>query len=190
MTFLLPPLPYAYDALEPVLTRSSVQRHYEQNHAGYVKKLNLLSGGRSMEDILTNEPSGTPLYNCAAQDWIHTFWWNNMAPVGTGGDPIPEIKDVPEFNKRWVKAGSNLFGSGWLWLIYSAAERRLDIATTQNADMPQRRGKVPILVMDLWEHTYTCQYGSNRAEYLTRSLDIIDWNRVAQRLQLRRSNGV
>ena len=187
--FELPTLPYPYAALEPSLSRLSVKRHYEDNHAGYVRKANLLNTkGLPPAVVLQKEPLGSPLYNAAAQDWAHTFWWWSMAPVGTGGAPPPEIGDVVAFRKQWVAAGSSFFGSGWLWLVVDGD--KLSIMTTTNATLPPRRherpggglARVPLLVSDLWEHAYYCEYGTNKTEYLTRFFDVVNWNAVRIRL--------
>lgn len=182
MTFRLPPLTYPQDALEPALAGWMVKRHYEDNHAGYYKKVNELLGNRkvdrSMLDLALSTEPYTPLNNAAAQAWAHDFWWASMTP---------EPQDYPSwirpssFEDQWVNTGVALFGSGWLWLVLTR-DGKLDMVALPDAQLPQKSGLRPVLVMDLWEHAYYCQYGTKRAEYLRNMLPHLNWAEAGRRL--------
>lgn len=183
MTFRLPPLPYAEDALEPAIASWMVKRHYEDNHAGYYRKVNELLSNRKvtgtiLDVALSTEPY-TPLNNAAAQAWAHDFWWRSMTPT-----PMPTPKWIHRdvFDEKWVSTGVALFGSGWLWLVLTQ-EGKLDMVALPDAQLPQNSGLKPVLVMDLWEHAYYCQYGTNRKEYLRNTLVNLNWVEAERRLR-------
>jgi len=194
--FTLPPLPYAYGALAPAIDEQGVQRHYLDNHAGYTKKLNELAPkGASLGDILAKTPIGTPLYNNAAQYWAHNMWWRCMMPQPIGGRRptgeamrvVSQFGSYEDFKKEWIDTGSALFGSGWVWLTLDR-NGRAAIVALPNAVLPQRaNGTFPILVSDLWEHAYYCQYGTKRKDYLTRFFDVVYWQTVNERIESWRS---
>jgi Fe-Mn family superoxide dismutase len=183
MAFRLPPLPYAYDALEPAIAAWAVKRHYEDNHAGYYRKVNELLGGktdnRSMLQIALSTEPYTPLNNAAAQGWAHDFWWDSMTPDPM---PLPSWVHKKSFEETWINKGVALFGSGWLWLVLKQ-DGKLDIIALPDAQLPQHSRMKPILVMDLWEHAYYCQYGTKRADYLRQTLSLLNWEIAEQRLQ-------
>lgn len=186
--FTLPPLPYGFDALSPAIDRQGVMRHYCDNHAGYVKKLNELAPpGMSLEQILATAPLNSPLYNNAAQHWAHMMWWDGMRPPPMGGQKPTGmaariIKDYGAFKKEWVEKGGALFGSGWVWLTLDRSGSARVIALP-NAVLPQRHdGSFPIMVSDLWEHAYYCQYGTKRKDYLARFFDVVCWQSVNDRI--------
>jgi len=190
--FTLPPLPYAFDALAPAIDEQGVRRHYLDNHAGYTKKLNELAPkGASLSDILATATIGSPLYNNAAQYWAHNMWWEGMRPAGQGGGGVPtgaaakvieQLGGYEAFRKEWVEKGGALFGAGWVWLTLDR-NGRARVEALPNAVLPQRHdGSFPILVSDLWEHAYYCQYGTNRRDYLARFFDVVNWNSVNDRI--------
>ncbi|NDD28447.1 MAG: superoxide dismutase [Proteobacteria bacterium] len=192
--FVLPPLPYAFDALAPAIDEQGVRRHYLDNHAGYTKKVNELAPkGASLPSILATAPIGSPLYNNAAQYWAHNMWWEGMRPASQGGGRRPtgasaqvveQLGGYEAFKKAWVEKGGALFGSGWVWLTLDR-KGRANIVALPNAILPQRSdGSFPILVSDLWEHAYYCQYGTKRKDYLARFLDVVCWNSVNARIAL------
>ena len=198
--FTLPPLPYAFGALAPAIDEQGVRRHYLDNHAGYTKKLNELAPrGASLGDILAKTPLNTPLYNNAAQYWAHDMWWRCMAPAGRGGGgrPSGEARAVVDalgglaaFKTAWVEQGGALFGSGWLWLTLDRAGTPR-IEALPDAVLPQRAsGTFPILVSDLWEHAYYCQYGTKRKDYLARFFDVVCWPYMNARIDLWRRGSV
>ena len=179
--YALPKLPYRFDALTPAISESSVRRHYEDNHAGYIRKTNELVRGSGLEgrDLLAVallSRHGSPLYNNAAQAWAHDFWWRSMTPKPVN---VPAWVG-PGFAEAWVEQGAALFGSGWLWLSVTS-EGHIIIEALPNAVLPQRYGRTPILVMDLWEHAYYCQYGTKRADYLKNTLSLLNWRVAEQR---------
>lgn len=178
--YTLPKLPYAFDALAPAISESSVRRHYEDNHAGYIRKTNELirgSGleGRALLDVAHLSKPGSSLNNNAAQAWAHAFWWKSMTPRSTARPAWVGLA----FDAVWVKRGAALFGAGWLWLI-TDDQGRFDIVALPNADLPHRLGR-PLLVMDLWEHAYYCQYGTKRADYLRNTLPLLNWTEAERR---------
>lgn len=179
--FILPQLPYSYDALSPAIHPDSVKRHYLDNHAGYVNNLNKLlkseQQNKSLLQLALETPTGTPINNNAAQAWAHWFWWNSMCPVGTSRPP--SYLDMNTFKQTWVEKGKSLFGSGWLWAVSSGQD--VEIIALPNAVLPQRYGVTPLLVMDLWEHAYYCQYGTKRADYLTNTFALLNWQAFDER---------
>lgn len=191
MPFRLPPLPYGYDALAPAIDEQGVRRHYLDNHAGYTRKLNELAPpGASLATILSTAPLGEPLYNNAAQYWAHNLWWRCMMPPPAGGrapsgpaaQVVAQFGGYAAFKKRWVEVGGALFGSGWVWLTLDA-RGKADIVALPDALLPQRYdGSYPILVSDLWEHAYYCQYGTKRKDYLARFFDVVCWSTVNARI--------
>lgn len=195
MLVQLPPLPYAFDALSPAIDEQGVRRHYLDNHAGYARKLNDLSAkeapGQTLADILASAEIGTPLYNNAAQFWAHNMWWEGMRPSPLGGRPptgdaaaiVAQFGGYEAFKKKWVEAGTALFGSGWVWLTLDRQGRAF-IDALPDAVLPQRAsGRFPVLVSDLWEHAYYCQYGTKRKDYLERFFDIVYWPSVNARIR-------
>jgi Fe-Mn family superoxide dismutase len=191
--FVLPPLPYAFDALSPAIDEQGVRRHYLDNHAGYTKKLNELAPPeKSLGEILATAPLNSPLYNNAAQYWAHNMWWVGMRPRPMGGnrpsgsaaEVVRQFGSYEAFKKEWVEKGGALFGSGWVWLVLDR-KGRASILALPNAILPQRHnGTFPIMVSDLWEHAYYCQYGTNRKEYLARFFDVVCWQAVNNRILL------
>jgi Fe-Mn family superoxide dismutase len=195
MLVQLPPLPYAFDALSPAIDEQGVRRHYLDNHAGYARKLNDLSAkeapGQTLAEILATSKIGSPLYNNAAQFWAHNMWWQGMrpraegggrTPTGAGAQVIEQFGGYEAFKKKWVEAGTALFGSGWVWLTLDR-QGRANIIALPDAVLPQRYDdSFPILVSDLWEHAYYCQYGTNRKAYLERFFDVVCWNSVNARI--------
>jgi Fe-Mn family superoxide dismutase len=182
MAFRLPPLPYPENALEPAIAAWAVKRHYEDNHAGYYKKVNELMGNqkvdRSLLEIALSTEPYTPLNNNAAQAWAHDFWWRSMTPTPM---PLPPWVNGSIFNEKWVETGAALFGSGWLWLVVTPAGK-LDMIALPDALLPQRDSLKPILVMDLWEHAYYCQYGTKRKDFLKNTLKHLNWAEAQRRL--------
>ena len=186
MPISLPPLPYAYDALQPHIGAATLETHYDKHHRGYVDKTNSAIAGtardsQSLEQIV-RESEGS-LFNNAAQSWNHTFYWRSMRPGG-GAGPSGELKSALErdfgsvdaFKRELGDAANNQFGSGWAWL---AIERsgKLAVLSTSDADTPLAQdGMVPILTCDVWEHAYYLDYRNQRAKYVTAFLDhLINW---------------
>src|SRR3954471_4487023 len=176
----LPELPYADDALEPVISSRTVSFHYGHHHAGYVANLNSLAfgtpyAGLSLEDVIqraAKDPAATAIFNNAAQAWNHEFYWKSMRPKG-GGVPTGKLKScierdfgtIKEFRDSFTKAAASQFGSGWVWLTVDR-KGKLDVVTTRNADTPLTSGVTPLLAIDLWEHAYYLDYQSRRPDYV------------------------
>jgi Fe-Mn family superoxide dismutase len=188
----LPPLPYAKEALEPHISRETLEFHHGKHHATYVKKLNELLPGSgfenaSLEDI-SRRATG-PLFNNGAQAWNHDFYWKCLSP--NGGDPSPELgkelarsfESVAGFKTAFSKAAETAFGSAWVWLVRKK-DGRLDILTTGNADNPLRSGDVPLLTCDVWEHAYYIDRRNARPEYVKAFWNVVNWDFVARNCAL------
>jgi len=194
--FGVPPLPYAEDALAPVISARTVSFHYGKHHLGYLYILNDLVQNTpyekmNLEEIIkaTAGVSGkTPVFNAAAQVWNHTFYWNGMKAAG-GGKPGGEIgkrieKDFgsyENFRKEFVGAALGQFGSGWAWLATDG--KMLRVLKTPNAENPITQGLKPLLTIDVWEHAYYLDYQNRRKDFVEASLDkLVNWAFVEKNL--------
>lgn len=188
MTFKLPELPYAADALEPVISAETIEYHYGKHHQGYVDKLNaMVDAADSLEDIIAN--SDGALFNNAAQVWNHTFYWHCMAPGGTppgNGELLAAIDaafgSMDGLKQAFLTAAAGNFGSGWTWLVMSQSGG-LEIVSTDDADTPVARGVKPILTVDVWEHAYYIDYRNARPKYLEAWWEIINWKFVESQFE-------
>lgn len=194
-TFELPPLPYEIDALEPKISKATLEVHWGKHHRTYLTNLNNQIDsddklqGKTLEEIVMaswNNGSPTPAFNNAAQSWNHTFYWESMSPEKQelSGDLKADIEktfgSVEAFNKEFSTAGATQFGSGWAWLVVESG--KLAIKKTPNAENPLTSGAKPILVMDVWEHAYYLDVQNRRPEYIgTFVNELINWNKVAER---------
>lgn len=191
MAFVLPPLPYAKEALEPHISAETLAYHYGKHHQAYVTNLNKLTAGtgwetQSLEEIVRDSEGG--IFNNAAQVWNHTFYWSCLSPSG-GGEPSPPLApkindsfgDFRSFREKFTAAAATHFGSGWAWLV-SESSGDLAIVTTGNADNPMRNGVVPLLTCDVWEHAYYIDYRNARPEYLEHFWELVNWDFVAGNL--------
>jgi Fe-Mn family superoxide dismutase len=203
MAFQLPPLPYPENALEPHISARTMQFHHGKHHKKYVDTLNQLVAGtdlenKPLEDVIraaAKDDSKKKIFNNAAQHWNHTFFWQCMAPSGTGGGaPDGEIKNRIErdlggwdkFTKDFTAAAEGQFGSGWAWLVEDGG--KLAIVTTHDADLPLAHGQKALLTCDVWEHAYYLDYQNNRGEFVKVFLaKLANW-RFAQD-QLNRQGG-
>ncbi len=184
MKFTQPKLPYAPDALNPVISPTTIDFHYGKHEKAYIDNLNSLIKGTEYEDMPLEEiivKSEGKLFNNASQAWNHIFYFFQFSPVGQK-EPTGELRkqiekqfgSFDEFKKQMSEAGATLFGSGWVWLS-ADSEGKLIISQGKDAENPMRSGLKPILVIDVWEHAYYLDYQNRRAEYLDRIWDIIDW---------------
>ena len=194
MAFSTDPLPYGFGSLAPSISERTLVIHYGKHHQGYLRKLNAMTEGkpearRSLEDLI--ESAEGDLYNNAAQVWNHNFYWKSMKPGG-GGRPEGMLLDVIEnafgaftdFKQELAEAANGEFGSGWAWLVRDRYGR-LRIQKSSDAENPIRHGFEPLLTIDVWEHAYYLDYQNERGRYVERFIDdLIDWDRVASRLQL------
>lgn len=191
MSFNLPPLPYAEEALEPHISARTLSFHYGKHHQAYVTNLNGLIEGtnleqKSLEEIILETAGNAEkagIFNNAAQVWNHTFYWHSMVPQG-GGEPKGSLakqieKDFggyEEFKKLFKQAGATQFGSGWAWLVLDKSGS-LKITKTSNADLPLVHGQKPLLTADVWEHAYYLDYQNRRPDYLEIFLDyLVNWD--------------
>lgn len=193
---ILPALPYAEDALEPILSARTLSFHYGKHHKTYMDNLNKLIAGTeyadlTLEKIVTStaeKPEKMALFNNAAQTWNHTFYWNSLKPNG-GGEPPAALKQKIEAafgsleacKKEWASAAVAQFGSGWAWLVLDGG--LLKIVKTANAEIPMTLGFKPILTIDVWEHAYYLDYQNRRLEYANAVLDkLINWEFALENL--------
>ena len=188
MAHELPALPYAGDALEPVISAETIDYHYGKHHRAYVTNLNNLVAGTefeasSLEDIIRKADGA--IFNNGAQVWNHTFYWNGLSPDG-GGEPSGALSDAivaafgsfDGFKDAFVKSAIGNFGSGWTWLVKND-DGTVEIVNTSNAANPLRDGKTPLLTIDVWEHAYYVDYRNARPSYLAEIWKLVNWNFVA-----------
>lgn len=190
MSFQLPGLPYAMDALEPHISKETVEYHYGKHHNAYVQKLNALVEGKpeakkSLEEIICSSSGG--IFNNAAQVWNHTFYWNGLSPKG-GGKPTGAIAEAIDasfgsfeaFQEQFTNAAVTLFGSGWAWV--ARVGDRLSIVQTKDADNPLTKKQQPILTCDVWEHAYYIDYRNARPKYVEAFWNLINWDFAEKQL--------
>jgi Fe-Mn family superoxide dismutase len=188
MTHELPALPYAQNALEPVISAETLDYHYGKHHQAYVTNLNNLIPGTefetaSLDDIVLKASGG--IFNNAAQVWNHTFYWNCLSPNG-GGEPSGALADAinaafgsfAEFKAAFTKAAVTNFGSGWTWLVKNS-DGSVEIFNTSNAGNPLTEGKTPLLTVDVWEHAYYVDYRNARPKYMDEIWKLFNWDFVA-----------
>ncbi len=184
MKYSQPQLPYAADALEPAISRRTVDFHYGKHEKAYIDNLNNLIEGTEFADLPLEEiihDAKGPLFNNASQAWNHIFYFFSFSPDG-GGEPEGELREAIDrdfgsfenFKKEFVDAGVKLFGSGWVWLSRDN-DGKLFITQEGNAGNPITKGLTPILTFDVWEHAYYLDYQNRRADALNALWDIIDW---------------
>ena len=195
--YVLPPLPYAENALEPVISEKTISFHYGKHHKGYVDNLNKLIvgtefAGLTLEKIISQtagKADKAAIFNNASQAWNHTFYWNSLTPNG-GGQPPAALKTkieasfgtVDACKKELAAAATTQFGSGWAWLVLDGD--KLKVVKTSNADSPLTKGLKPLLVIDVWEHAYYLDYQNRRADYVNAVLDkLINWSFAADNLK-------
>lgn len=196
MAFEVPPLPYAYDALEPHIDAQTMTLHHDKHHQAYVDKLNGAVEGtewaaKSIEEIIANLGSlpadkQAAVRNNGGGHLNHTMFWESMSPDGGGapsGDLAKAIDDAfgsfDAFKEQFEAAGVGQFGSGWAWLVVDGG--KLAVTSTPNQDNPITDGKTPLLGNDVWEHAYYLKYQNRRPEYLKAWWNTVDWGKVAER---------
>ncbi len=190
MSFSLPSLPYEIDALEPHISRETLEYHHGKHHKAYVDKLNTLIAAdtqyqdKTLEDIILN--STGPIFNNAAQIWNHTFYWHCLSPQG-GGKPEGQLaKAIDEafgsfdqFKEQFTNAAINTFGSGWAWLVKNH-EGKIAIVSTSNAQLPMTNKQTALLTCDVWEHAYYIDYRNSRPNYMDAFWKLVNWEFVAE----------
>ncbi|MDC9595460.1 superoxide dismutase [Fe] [Xenorhabdus anantnagensis] len=191
MSFELPALPYAKDALEPHISAETLEYHYGKHHNTYVVNLNNLVkdtefAGKSLEEIIKTSEGG--IFNNAAQVWNHTFYWHSLSPNG-GGEPTGKLADAinnafgsfAELKQQFTDAALKNFGSGWTWLV-KKADGTLAIVNTSNAATPLTGEDKPVLTVDVWEHAYYIDYRNARPQYLEHFWALVNWKFVEENL--------
>ena len=188
--FTLTPLPYAYNALEPEISEETLRFHHDKHHAGYVTKLNSLIAGTpyekmSLEEIIAK--SDGAIFNNAAQVWNHDFYFAELSPTPNSKPEgalldaiVSEYGSVENLKREMNEAATNLFGSGWVWLVENK-DGKLAIMSGKNADTPLRYGMRPLLTIDVWEHAYYIDYRNARADAVKAIWNKIDWRKIEER---------
>ena len=201
MAFTLPTLPYATDALEPHIDKTTMEIHHGKHHAAYVNNLNkaLESApelqSKTLEQLLANnlavvtDSIKTAVRNNAGGHINHSLFWNLLSPKG-GGAPTGDIASVmtgtfgsfDAFKEKFSAAATSRFGSGWAWLVKDSAGK-FDILSTPNQDNPIMDGKKGILGLDVWEHAYYLKYQNRRPDYIAAWWNVINWDEVNRQLK-------
>ena len=195
MAFTLPPLPYAFDALEPHIDSTTMQIHHGKHHQAYIDNLNkAIAGtpneGKSLEDLVAKAGSISPaVRNNAGGHWNHSFFWQILTPNAAAAPTGKLAEDISKtfgsldaLKEKFNAAGLSRFGSGWAWLI--SKDGKLEVSSTPNQDNPlmdvaEVKG-TPLLGVDVWEHAYYLKYQNKRGEYLGAFWKVINWNKVAE----------
>ena len=192
----LPPLPYAQDALAPVISANTLSFHYGKHHKAYVDNLNKLIAGTELAEstlqtivaAVAGHADRTGMFNNAAQAWNHAFFWQSLKPNG-GGAPTGAARravnaafgSYENFRNEFLNAATTQFGSGWAWLV--ADKNTLRIMKTGNADTPLTMGVTPLVTVDVWEHAYYLDYQNRRADFVAAVLDrLLNWEFVEANL--------
>lgn len=191
MEHKLPPLPFARDALQPYMSKETLDFHYGKHHKTYVDTLNKLIKGTefeasSLEEIVMN--SSGKIFNNAAQVWNHTFFWDCLSPDG-GKEPEGELKKAieekfgsfEEFKNKFKECAVNEFGSGWTWMVRNA-DGSLAVQNTSDAVNPMTSKKTALLTLDVWEHAYYIDYRNARPDYVGAFWNVVNWKFVAKNL--------
>jgi len=185
----LPPLPFAEDALAPVISAQTLSFHYGKHHKTYVDNLNKLVAGTDLSETpletlikaVAGKPDKAGVFNNAAQVWNHTFFWNSLKPGG-GGMPTGTVSkgidaafgSFENFKKEFANAAMTQFGSGWAWLV--ADKGQLKVVKTPNAETPLTTGQTALLTVDVWEHAYYLDYQNRRADFVAAVIDkLLNW---------------
>ncbi|HTA96256.1 MAG TPA: superoxide dismutase [Solirubrobacteraceae bacterium] len=196
MAYSVPPLPYAYDALEPHIDKLTMEIHHDKHHQAYVDKVNAALedtplADAPIEDVLKDlsqvpEAKRTAVRNNGGGHYNHSLFWESMSADG-GGEPDGALAGAiastfgsfSDFQAKLKEAGVNQFGSGWSWLVHDGSG--LAIVGTPNQDNPISDGKTPLLGVDVWEHAYYLKYQNKRPDYLDAWWNTVDWSKVAER---------
>jgi len=198
VAYSVPPLPYAYDALEPHIDRKTMEVHHDKHHQAYVDKANAALEGTPLadtpvEEVLRDlsqvpEAKRTAVRNNGGGHANHTMFWESMRPGG-GGEPQGALADAiaqafgsfAEFQAKLKETGVNQFGSGWSWLVHDGSG--LAVVGSANQDSPISDGRTPLLGVDVWEHAYYLLYQNRRPDYIDAWWNVVDWAKVAERFE-------
>ena len=191
MEHILPPLPYAKDALQPYMSQETLEYHYGKHHQAYVTNLNNMIKGTEFENLSLEEiikKSSGGVFNNSAQVWNHTFFWNCMKP-NAGGAPTGKVADAitakwgsfDKFKEEFQKSAVGNFGSGWTWLV-KKADGSVDIVNTSNAATPLTTADKALLTCDVWEHAYYIDYRNARPKFVEAFWNLVNWDFVNQNM--------
>jgi superoxide dismutase, Fe-Mn family len=196
MAYSVPPLPYAYDALEPHIDKATMEFHHDKHHQAYVDKVNAALEGTSLadadiEDVIKDlsqvpEDKRGAVKNNGGGHYNHSLFWESLSPDG-GGEPSGPLADAiaaafgsfADFQSKVKTTGVNQFGSGWSWLVHDGSG--LAVVGSANQDNPISDGKTPLLGVDVWEHAYYLKYQNRRPDYIDAWWNVVDWSKVAER---------
>lgn len=195
MALTLPPLPYAYDALQPYMSRETLEYHHDKHHKAYVDTANNLLkdsplADKPLAEIIKESHGKNPaLFNNAAQAYNHTHFWQWLKPNGGGAIPgkleralVESFGSVDEAKKQLIQGGVTQFGSGWTWFVLK--DGKIEVLKTPNGENPLIHGAIPILGIDVWEHSYYIDYRNRRLDYLQAVVDhLVNWEYVAERFE-------
>jgi Fe-Mn family superoxide dismutase len=198
MAYSVPPLPYAYDALEPHIDKATMEFHHDKHHQAYVDKVNAALEGsewadKPIEEVLKNLDSlgdkKGAVKNNGGGHYNHTLFWESMRAGGdqSSGEPSGDLADAissafgsfSDFQAKVKETGVNQFGSGWSWLVKDGSG--LAVVGSANQDTPLSDGKTPLLGVDVWEHSYYLKYQNRRPDYIDAWWNVVDWGKVAER---------
>lgn len=199
MTYQLPELPYAYDALEPYIDVETMHLHHDKHHNTYVTNLNAAIekhpelGEKSVEELISDmaaipEDIKTAVQNNGGGHANHSFFWEIMAP-NAGGEPTGALKEAiteafgsfDEMKNQFKTAATGRFGSGWAWLVLNNG--KLEIMSTANQDSPLMEGKVPVIGLDVWEHAYYLKYKNVRPDYIEAFWSVVNWDKANEHFE-------
>jgi superoxide dismutase, Fe-Mn family len=196
MAYSVPPLPYAYEALEPHIDKATMEFHHDKHHQAYVDKVNAALEGTpladaAIEDVLRDlgqvpEDKRKAVKNNGGGHCNHTLFWENMSPDG-GGEPTGELGEAiasafgsfADFKTKLKETGVNQFGSGWSWLVLDGGN--LAVVGSANQDNPISDGKTPLLGVDVWEHAYYLEYQNRRPDYIEAWWNVVNWSKIGER---------
>ncbi|MFW1642023.1 superoxide dismutase [Acinetobacter guillouiae] len=197
MAYLLPQLPYAYDALEPNIDTKTMEIHHTKHHQTYINNINATVEGTAWEKLsieeLVSKVNEVPadlknsVINNGGGHANHSLFWTVMSPQG-GGEPIKQIAEAIDrdiggfenFKEAFTKAALTRFGSGWAWLSVTP-EKKVIVESSANQDSPLMNGNIPILALDVWEHAYYLKYQNRRPEYIAAFYNVVNWEEVNRR---------
>ena len=200
MTYKLPDLPYAYDALEPVIDKATMEFHHDKHHNTYVTNLNKAVEATEWADLEISdlvarleeipEDIRTAVRNNGGGHYNHSLFWESLRAPQEDNAPTGDLKaqiekdfgSVEDFQAKFEAAGAGQFGSGWAWLVKDGDQ--VKVVSTPNQDNPITDGLTPLLGVDVWEHAYYLQYQNRRADYLSEFWKIVDWDAVAKRFEV------
>ena len=193
MTFTIPVLNFSQTALEPYISKETLEYHYGKHHQAYINNLNKLIAETefaAMPLLEIIKKSQGAIFNNAAQHWNHSFYWQCLRPKQDFNEPGKELLaaidkqfgSLTKFKETFTASASSLFGSGWTWLV-KTTNGELEIINTQNAANPITTHKIPLLICDVWEHAYYIDYRNARAKYLENFWHIVNWEFVSQNYQ-------